>query len=270
MATDSKRLKNAREAVILHRLRGNKNIEDVSAETGISASSIKNYETGENSPSLNALTKLLPVYDLCVEDVLELLGVGDLMNKDAAYNRSENHKKRLQVFEGQSYQCCFFSNSGSGEFVSLEVGPFKFCDDGYSQAKAHASGYAYDCKATVTDSGLFAIMSFVSSDILDDRAFFVIPYDSGIKNRFDVGLGAMLSLAKKDAHRQVPAFQLVAVISKQYLGDIGGIERFKDLCKEKLTLPKAQENGYTMHLDGIHTLSYQLYEEVEKLVKNRQ
>lgn len=201
---------------------------------------------------------------------MELLELGDLMNKDAAYNRSENHKKRLQVFEGQSYHCCFFSNSGSESFSSLEVGPFKFCDDGYAQAKAHTSGYSYDCKATVTDSGLFAIMSFVSSDILDDRAFFVIPYDSGIKNRFDVGLGAMLSLAKKDAHRPVPAFQLVGVISKQYLVDIGGIERFKDLCKEKLILPKAQENGYTMHLDGIHTLSYQLYEEVEKLVKNKQ
>lgn len=197
------------------RLRGNSSREKIANATGLTPDGIK-YIEQKGNPTLDSLICLLNVYKPTVDEILELLDLGEIMSIDAAYNRSDNHKKRLLVFEGQSYQCCFFSNSGSGEFASLEVGPFRFCDEGYAQAKAHTSGYAYDCKVTVTDSGLFAILSFVSSDILDDRAFFIIPYDSGIKNRFDVGLGAMLSLAKKEAHRQVPSFQLVGIISKQY------------------------------------------------------
>lgn len=240
-------------------MRGNRTQAEIAEKAGVSVKTVRNAESGEILPSFETLVHLLWAYEPTIDSIIQLLELETYMGNDAAYDASKIHRDRLEAFENQSYLCIFMSNNKpDGEVDILKIGPFRYSSQGFSAAKASIGENKYDCKVTVSKTGHYAFMSFTSSDMLSDRAFFIIPFDCHEK-RFFAAKGVMLSLVE-DVERiqDVPCFQMMFIISQSY----SVTNELLEYCKRHLVL-SGKSDEHRFRVDNIRRESKAFAKEIK-------
>lgn len=246
-----------KQGTILRSMRGDMSLEGAAEVISANEKTIRNAEVGDSSLNIECVASLVKAYNASVEQVVMLLGLDNLFADSEA---SEHQRMLLESFEGMRYNCYY----ASGKEDSLEVLETQtlVSTEGHLETTAEARKHTYRCKVTCAAIATYAFLTFASDTKLSDRALMILPYERKLETKFNAGIGAILSLAFPSGSDmgQFPCFQLMAIVSDEYVNTIGD-DNVRNLCIEYLRLPDA-DGGLRISIPDIQERSKGLFHEL--------